>query len=363
MIEIQLKPPSLDDTVVFAHSPLVECVLSLHVLVRPREHALRHSWARRMSHLSGRLLRRINAFSFAYRGQVPSLLVPEARAVFGDFHAEAARLSSHSPELTRDGFAGRLLSGSDRDRDLAALVAESADERLARAPAELLLDDPVEFAREFGRLLEDYWQAAFRDEWLRVEPYLRSSTIEDREQALRSGTRQFLARLSDKCRFDPVSDVLGIRSSCDRTVSVTTEDPLVLLPSTFVWPHIFVNTDPHWPTWLAYAPRSVVRAANPPAPPSELVDGLHALADENRLRVLKLIAAGPRSTQELAPLVGLSTSGVSKCLKTLLESGLVTKHREGRYVVYKLADRRLTELSKTIDMFLATHRRSADAAA
>jgi len=143
MIEIRLEPATIDDTVVFAHSPLAECVLSLHVLVGPREQAFRHSWVRRMGSVSGRLRRRINAFSFAYSGHIPSCLMPERRPPLGGFEAEVARIGTYSPELTRETFAGWSLSGSDRDRNLAALVGASADERLAQGPAELLLDDPA----------------------------------------------------------------------------------------------------------------------------------------------------------------------------------------------------------------------------
>ena len=46
-----------------------------------------------------------------------------------------------------------------------------------------------------------------------------------------------------------------------------------------------------------------------------------ALADETRLQVLRLIAERPRSTQELAPLVGLSEAALSKHLRFLAEVG------------------------------------------
>ena len=47
------------------------------------------------------------------------------------------------------------------------------------------------------------------------------------------------------------------------------------------------------------------RATRAPIAPEALVGVLRALADDTRLRALRFIAERPRSTQELAPLVGL----------------------------------------------------------
>jgi DNA-binding transcriptional ArsR family regulator len=74
--------------------------------------------------------------------------------------------------------------------------------------------------------------------------------------------------------------------------------------------------------------------------------------DDTRLRILKLIAERPRTTQELGPLVGLSTAGLSKSLRRLAEAGLVAPRREGYYVVYSLDPARIAALSPAIEGFL-----------
>jgi DNA-binding transcriptional ArsR family regulator len=78
-----------------------------------------------------------------------------------------------------------------------------------------------------------------------------------------------------------------------------------------------------------------------------------ALGDPTRLRALKLIAARPRTTQELAPLVGISEAGLSKHLRLLARAGVVESHREGYYVVYTLAADRIAPLSDALLRFLA----------
>ena len=354
MIEIRLPAEKSCDAVAFAQSPLVECVLSLHVLAQPSSHALRHGWVRRMRTLSGRLRSRVDAFAFAYSTNIPSLIMHRAHGGFDAiFESELARIADYSPEVLLDTFGGCQLQQDDDDGSLERLVRCSSDKKSARQNAELLLGDPAEFVRRFIGLLETYWDTTFRAEWERVEPYLRRSIAEDQELVATAGIWPLLARLPQRCHVDPLGNRLTISTDADPgPVAVTPSDPLVLMPSTFVWPNIFVNFDSPWPTWLAYGARSIVRNVVPAVPPSDLVDILQALGDESRLRVLKLIAAGPRTTQELAPLVGLSMSGASKTLSQLADSGLITKHREGRYVVYRLARGRLSQLARALDVFL-----------
>jgi DNA-binding transcriptional ArsR family regulator len=97
-------------------------------------------------------------------------------------------------------------------------------------------------------------------------------------------------------------------------------------------------------------------------PSEDVLHVLRALADETRLRALKLIAAGPRSTQELAPLVGITEAGLSKHLWQLARAGLVQSRREGYYVLYNLDPDRIATLSDAVLLFLADESAGPDAA-
>lgn len=66
---------------------------------------------------------------------------------------------------------------------------------------------------------------------------------------------------------------------------------------------------------------------------------LKALADPARLRLVShlLDRLGPgASTRELAPILELTEPTVSHHLRTLLDSGLVAKHRQGATVYYRV---------------------------
>jgi DNA-binding transcriptional ArsR family regulator len=67
-------------------------------------------------------------------------------------------------------------------------------------------------------------------------------------------------------------------------------------------------------------------------------DFLKALAHENRLLILCLLAERERSVNELEQVLSLSQPSVSQQLARLRLDGLVDTRREGRTVHYKLAD-------------------------
>ena len=133
---------------------------------------------------------------------------------------------------------------------------------------------------------------------------------------------------------------------------MTEENPLLLLPSAFVWPSVRVNCDAPFPLTLIYPARFIARGAKPSTPNPGLLRVLRALGDDTRLRALRLIAQQPRSTQELAALITISEAGLSKHLKALADAGLVTTRREGYYVLYSLAPDSLERLPGELRAFL-----------
>lgn len=63
-----------------------------------------------------------------------------------------------------------------------------------------------------------------------------------------------------------------------------------------------------------------------------------AMAHVHRLEILELIAQGERSVESLAEHSGLSVANTSQHLQNLRRAGLVTARREGKFVLYRLAD-------------------------
>ncbi len=63
-----------------------------------------------------------------------------------------------------------------------------------------------------------------------------------------------------------------------------------------------------------------------------------ALANEHRLMLLQLLAQGERGVETLAEMSGLSVANTSQHLQHLRRTGVVTARRQGKRILYRLAD-------------------------
>ena len=77
-----------------------------------------------------------------------------------------------------------------------------------------------------------------------------------------------------------------------------------------------------------------------------LLNFFKALADENRLKIVGLLAQKPASVEGLAGALGLSASTTSHHLARLATSGLVSARADGHYYIYSLKTDALRGLSQ-----------------
>ncbi len=79
---------------------------------------------------------------------------------------------------------------------------------------------------------------------------------------------------------------------------------------------------------------------------------LKALADPVRLQLVAQLLGSENweaCTCDMAPAVGLTDGTVSHHLKQLLQTGLVTKRRDGMNVYYRLVPEALAAIGRTLD--------------
>src|SRR6266478_5676283 len=72
------------------------------------------------------------------------------------------------------------------------------------------------------------------------------------------------------------------------------------------------------------------------------------LGSAHRLELVELLAQTERSVEELARLTGLSIANTSQHLQQLRRFGLVEARRDGKRVIYKLADPEVVVLFGTL---------------
>lgn len=351
---IRVRVPEAPEGLVHvAPAPLVETMLSLHVLMHPKEHPLQHPWIRQMRTLSPALKREIRAFWFLYSDITADFMLPERADASQTFDAALATFAALPPERARYELARPAFFYFEPNAGPESLERDDVRERVRRragaAIARQLFDDPAAVQARVVDLLAAYWAESFAAEWARLEPTLAAEA----ERAQGEDPVSLLAQVRSELQVDEPRRLLIRVSGHEHALTVAPENPLRMIPSVYVWPHVRINCDAPWPLSVLYPPRTMKRGVAGPPPPDALVRGLRAAADPTRLRILRLVGERPRSTEELAPLVGLSESGLSKHLRALTDAGLLTTRRQGWYVLYTLERERLERLGPELADYLA----------
>lgn len=75
---------------------------------------------------------------------------------------------------------------------------------------------------------------------------------------------------------------------------------------------------------------------------------LKAMAHPQRLMILGCLLQGPKTVNELVAACETSQSQISHFLTRMKLEGLVEASRDGRFMFYKVADRRLVQLMRVI---------------
>lgn len=319
MIRVEL-PRGRGKGVWHSYSAFVECLLNLHVAFDRNDHPLAESRLRLVRRLDIGLRRRLEAFRPVFEADPPAAFLAWPFEAPETLEAGLARVSGLPPALVREQVG-------------------------AAAGA-----DPSGFVQELCATIAEYWAATFAGDWMRIERRLAEAVDEAGRLATEDVLPGILGKPPPGIRAE--GRMLTVASPEDTTIVASPERPVRFSPTMFVWRRVIVAADGRWPATVLYTAPASARFLSPDPAPRELVDMVSALADDTRLRVLKLIAARPRTAQELAPIVGMSTTGLSKILRKLADAGLLEGHREGYYVVYSLNAARIRTLPLVLEQFL-----------
>jgi DNA-binding transcriptional ArsR family regulator len=82
----------------------------------------------------------------------------------------------------------------------------------------------------------------------------------------------------------------------------------------------------------------------------EVSQMLKALAHPQRLLIMGNLLQGPKTVTELVEMCEASQSQISHFLMRMKLEGLVKASREGKFVYYSVADKRLIKLMKIIQL-------------
>jgi DNA-binding transcriptional ArsR family regulator len=365
--------------VAFGCSPAQEALRSLHVLTDVKHHPLHISWAlRTRTRMISELKDEVERFAFWYLDRPLVFREMWPQADVGSWADELSVLR----EAPIEQFAEQLIHGALTRKGLGPriplekflrsphLQEQALAQIQASHPASLpvmhqLIADPEHSRERFAGFLSAYWQACIGPDWPSLAAELQDDMARRGRAMSRRGLLRMLEELSPHVRVDHSSDEVvirppGRRADADQLdLTLTDHDQLLLVPSHFVWPELtaVAQTDlqdgrEQQTVLIVYALAEMQRKGRAPVPSQALLKLLRSAGDPTRLQVLQLLAQQPRSTREIAGLIGLTEAAISKHLKLMQDAGWVTPERRSYYVYYRLVRESLTDLSHGLEQML-----------
>jgi ArsR family transcriptional regulator len=220
---------------------------------------------------------------------------------------------------------------------------EIVDTELEKRAYALVLDPPAMQAYIVSHLRE-LWRTHLAPEWAQVRPML-----EDAVQAVQ------------QLDLAGVSDLEAARLITGQELDAEQWEPIlegvkriVFVPSAHVGPYVwhFCSSDALRILFGARLPEGATFSA-PDLSRAEILVRLNALADSNRLRILKLISErGEQSSLDVIDELELSQSTVSRHLKQLTATGYLAERRCNGAKCYKLNPDRIQATLQALSAYL-----------
>ncbi|KUJ66738.1 MarR family transcriptional regulator [Streptomyces albus subsp. albus] len=317
MISFELGVEDLADTR-FALSPAQETTLSLRVLRDPGLSAIHLPWRRSVLERIGALDTGLLMSLVARQLTIPDFLTPPPTGFAPDFEEQLAAVRRVPPARIRHD----LLMAHAPD-PLPAVLAEAVDGD----------DDAVLRLREgICEVLRRYWKLAIEPSWRPMRLLLEADMTYRARQLAVGGARLLFADIHPNLRW--ADGVLHIDKMISHFRVASAGRGLLLLPSVFA--HKAAGpVGPEEPPHVFYPSRGVGTLWA--APPATEATALAALLGASRARLLILLEE-PLATVEIARRLRVTPSAVSQHLRILHATGLVTRTRDGRHVLYRRSD-------------------------
>lgn len=300
----------------FASSPLFETVAALRLLARPGRHDLHDAWLRwARRRVTDRPLALPLARSLLIEpDRQPEFLLPAPAGQSPSIDEEIERVRATTPDQVRTSLARYLTYG----------MSSPALQRLADAPRDTLHAVTEEIRAAHDLLIAPHWprMRALLD----TDISRRADALADR------GAATMFARLHPRLSWR--DGQLMVRQPARPTgthrVATLGTGGLVLVPSVFLWPDLWVKQYTVTQTTIRY-PASAAATVWQAGSPRRGTATADRLLGRSRSRLLSRLGS-PATTGDLAAALGVTPSAVSQQLALLRAASLVRSERHGRTV-------------------------------
>lgn len=291
----------------FIYSPMFEMLCSLHVLLEPAHHLERLEWAEKMK---DRLPEKLYNSLMEYGKKTCKWCVIMDLC---NTHGEC------------DDF--NIMSALDYIADLPMKDFEGA---FSKYKWHGEMDFNEECKKKMVRILKEYYLTYFERELRLIEPLLVRCLKKGSECSQRTGIFDYIKGLHS--RIEVTDKAFLFHKYTLFTIPFDSLKRIIIRVSSFIDPHLLMDYGDGMVqfTIRAHFDKGVDEV------PKDLLRIMKALADETRLKMLKIIYKQKSSTQSLACELNLTEACISKHLKTLYDADLLYRERGGSYIYYYL---------------------------
>jgi DNA-binding transcriptional ArsR family regulator len=293
----------------FAISPLIELVAATYIVRRPASFPEHRPWVKaaqpRIADLALDLLFAANPLG---RTTWPNFDAPPPLDPHPRFEAELARVAATDPQI------------------VAADVRRAHPDGVPPA-AQPFIDDPQVALVRFVEESQAFWDAAIAPWWDRMAAFLESEIAARARRLVNRGGQAAFADLDPTVTWD--GQTVAVHTTMAPQQIDLAGRGLLLIPSVLAW-DAWPRVDAPWDPALTYQPPGIGDLWLHDAPAANALD---ELLGRRRATLLRLLDR-PASTLALAQQTGWSPGGVNSHLAVLRRTGLLTRRRDGREVIY-----------------------------
>ncbi|HZD70036.1 MAG TPA: ArsR family transcriptional regulator [Actinomycetes bacterium] len=296
----------------FSISPLFETIEALRTLRDPGRHALHLPWVRWAEReLAATPLELPRVWPLLIKPyRQPEFLMPAPRSRLPDLDQELRQLVATTPRQVRATLA-RTFPRS----------APQAAEALATHPRHELRLIAAEIENAFTRLIQPHWE--------RMRTLLDADIVYHARTLADAGAARMFEQLHTGVRWHgdhlEFTDAAGIEG--DLQVAAVAPGGLVLEPSVFIWPELYIKRWTTTRTTVRYPARGAGMLWDPV--PTATPNAISRLLGPRRAQLLVLLRT-PHTTAELARRLHVTPSAISQHLTALRDAGLISSEHLGR---------------------------------
>ncbi|AKN31638.1 transcriptional regulator [Clostridium carboxidivorans P7] len=328
----------------FVYSPLNELFRSLHVLLNFRHHGMNIEWVLQSQHkLDNDFYDSLHYFCLIYELGVPPIFFNDFRSMVCDIDTEINQLKTHLASIDNELIITQLKKiSTDRENSFIPTLAKSLEWGNFRLnDSHNLLDDLSKKPKAvYDRLFEFiaiYRKQVFDKTWenLKIGKFLSNEIKEQSNYLKNHGFVNMINHLQvDRLHWQ--STKLIVTKPFEENIELNDRDSILLIPSYFIWPHLFVEQFEEGVIITYDALNKLKKSAI--SNENELTSIFHALSDPIRLQIMKYLFRERSTTQSLAQVMIMSQSSISRHLQILKNAGLVESKKDRKFVLYSTTD-------------------------